>query len=167
MTLRIMSAGVLLVLFAGSSSALAEAPAEPHKAPKKDESKPSAYAVEVMVLHATNTEKGIDPRIGQMPELSKPPFSSYKSYTLLEKLKQPLEKGKPKTQVLPNDRVLRTELLEELPEGRVKLSASINKPGGETFLPLLEVKAQIGQSFIVAGQAYKGGILVLVIRVVR
>jgi hypothetical protein len=32
---------------------------------------------------------------------------------------------------------------------------------------LLEVKAHVGQAFIVAGQSYKKGILVLVIRVVR
>ncbi len=101
-----------------------------------------------------------------MPELSKPPFSSYKSYKFLQKVKQPLEADKPKTLKLPNGRVLKTALLEKLAEGRVKLSASINKPGGKTFLPLLEVKARVGQAFIVAGQAYKGGILVLVVRVV-
>ena len=54
--------------------------------------------------------------------------------------------------------------VEALPENTVRLSASINQPGGKTFLPLLEVKAKLGQPFIVAGQNYKGGILVLVIR---
>jgi hypothetical protein len=32
---------------------------------------------------------------------------------------------------------------------------------------LLEVKAKVGQAFIVAGQSYKGGILVLVVRVLK
>lgn len=132
---------------------------------------PSKQAVrhfaEILVLHATNEKKGIDRRIGEMPELTKPPFSSYDSYTLVDRGRLPLEKGVPKTLVLPNRRVLETKLVELLGGDAVRLSASINQPGGKEFLPLLEVKAKIGQPFIVAGQSYKSGILVLVIRVVR
>jgi hypothetical protein len=124
-----------------------------------------AFSAEVLVLHATNAKKGIDPRIGDMPELKKIPFSSYDSYELLQKVKLPLKKDEPKTFELPNGRVLQTKLVEVLPDGSVRLSASINQPGGKTFLPLLEVKAKVGQAFIVAGQSYKGGILVLVVRV--
>jgi hypothetical protein len=125
------------------------------------------HFADIMVLHATNEKKGIDRRIGEMPELTKPPFSSYDSYTLVDRTKLPLEKGVAKAFVLPNKRVLETKLVEVLASGSVRLSASINQPGGKEFLPLLEVKANIGQPFIVAGQAYKNGILVLVIRVVR
>jgi hypothetical protein len=148
-----------------SPSALADKngpPSAPSAAPVA-----TAYSAEVLVLHATNTDKGIDPRIGAMPELKQPPFSSYKSYELLEKVKQPLKKDDPKTIDLPNGRVLQTKLLDVLPEDTVRISASVNQPGGKTFLPLLEVKAKVGQAFIVAGQPYKGGILVLVIRVVK
>jgi hypothetical protein len=127
----------------------------------------AAYSAEVLVLHATNGDKGIDARIGDMPELKKPPFSSYKSYELLQKVRHPLDKERPRTLELPNGRVLQTKLLEVLPEDNVRFTASINQPGGKTFLPLLEVKAKQGQSFIVAGQGYKGGILVLVIRIVK
>ncbi|HVW24693.1 MAG TPA: hypothetical protein VHC69_04955 [Polyangiaceae bacterium] len=123
------------------------------------------YSAEVLVLHATNTKKGIDPRIGDMPELKKIPFSSYDSYELLQRVRLPLKKDEPKTFDLPNGRVLQTKLVEVLPDGSVRLSASINQPGGKTFLPLLEVKAKVGQAFIVAGQSYKGGILVLVVHV--
>jgi hypothetical protein len=49
----------------------------------------------------------------------------------------------------------------------VTLVASINQPNGKEFLPLLEVKAKVNQSFIVAGQNYKGGMLVLVIKLVK
>jgi hypothetical protein len=125
------------------------------------------HFAEILVLHATNEKKGIDRRIGEMPELTKPPFSSYDSYALVERGRLPLEKGVPKTLTLPNGRVLEAKLLEVLAGGSVRLSASINQPGGKEFLPLLEVKAKIGQPFIVAGQSYKRGILVLVIRVVR
>lgn len=127
----------------------------------------SEYSAEVLVLHATNDGKGIDERVADMPELKKPPFSSYDSYELLKKVRFPLRKEEPKVFKLPNDRVLRTKLLEVVRKDTLRISASINQPGGKTFLPLLEVKAKVGQSFIVAGQNYKSGILVLVIRVVK
>jgi len=150
----------------------AQKPDKPEKAkdPKAKEDKKPAEAelgTEVMVLHATNAGKGIDARIGNMPELKKPPFSSYDSYQLLSKTRLPLTK-EDQTTGLPNGRVLKTKLLEVMPDKEhLRISASINQPKGKTFLPLLEVKAKVGQAFIVAGQSYKGGILVLVIRVVK
>lgn len=180
---RLLPSFVALALFASAMPAVAQAPEKaPAKAPakpvpapdkpKEKEKKPvpvASFSAEVMVLHATNNKKkkGIDPRIGKMPELEKPPFSSYDTYVLLSKTRVPLDKTDKNTS-LPNGRVLRTKLLEILPDSEhVKLSASINQPGGRTFLPLLEVKAKAGQAFIVAGQKHKGGILVLVIRVVK
>jgi hypothetical protein len=124
-------------------------------------------SAEILVLHATNSKKGIDERIGKMPELKKPPFSAYDSYELLSKTRVALKKDDPKTLKLPNGRVLQTRLLDVLPKEYLRISASINQPGGKDFLPLLEVKAKVGQAFIVAGQSYKNGILVLVIRVVK
>jgi hypothetical protein len=44
------------------------------------------------------------------------------------------------------------------------ISASIQEPGGKTFLPLLEVNAKAGETFFVAGQKHKGGILVIGIK---
>jgi hypothetical protein len=159
---RVLGALLLAALsvFAGGP-ARAEAPKAPAPAAATE------FNTEVLVLHATNGDKGIDARIGDMPELKKPPFSSFKSYELLQKVKIPLRKEDPKTFELPNGRVLQTKLVEVLPDDTVRLSASINQPGGKTFLPLLEVKAKLGQQFIVAGQSYKGGILVLVVRVVK
>lgn len=137
------------------------------KAPADKKPAEPEYATEVMVLHATNSKKGIDSRIGNMEELKKPPFSSYDSYELLDKVRLPLTK-EDKTMTLPNGRVLKTKLLEVLKDKEhLRLSASINQPKGKTFLPLLEVKAKVGQTFIVAGQSYKGGILVLVFRVTK
>jgi hypothetical protein len=127
----------------------------------------SAFFADVMVLHATNSKKGVDARIGNMPELAKPPFSSYDSYELLERKRLPLEQKAPSTLTLPNGRVLRTQLLQIISKDALKFSASINQPNGKEFLPLLEVRAKLDQAFIVAGQSHKQGILVLVIRVVR
>lgn len=146
-----------------------EKPTAPAKGKGKEKPTPAEpqYATEVLVLHATNSGKGIDPRVGDMAELKKPPFSSYDSYELVSKHNLPLVRDDPKTLELPNKRVLQTRLLEVLPKEQLRISASINKPRGKTFLPLLEVKAKPGQTFIVAGQSYKDGILVLVIRVVK
>ena len=163
-----LALGLLIALPAGAQG---KAPAD--KAPAADkgktkrEAEQAKYHAEVLVLHATNSGKGIDKNIGDMPELKKPPFSSYDSYELLSRNKLQLVKDDPKTLELPNRRVLKTKLLEILPKEQLRISASINQPKGKTFLPLLEVKAKVGQSLIVAGQSYKGGILVLVIRVVK
>ena len=48
---------------------------------------------------------------------------------------------------------------------RYLVTASIQKPDGNTFLPLLEVKAKPGEPFFVVGQTYKGGTVVIGIKV--
>lgn len=135
-------------------------------APKPEKEAPGP-SVELFVLHATHGKPELDPRLSDLDELKKPPFSSYERYRLIDRAKLPLVKGAPKTRRLPNGRVLRTELAGMLDADVVRLVASINQPGAADFLPLLEVKAKIGQRFIVAGQRYQRGILVLVLRVVR
>ncbi|MEB2311142.1 MAG: hypothetical protein OZ921_03360 [Sorangiineae bacterium] len=170
-SLLIALSAVAAPSFAGAAPEPAAPPADSRggadsgASPKPEPKAP--VAVEVTVLHATNSKRGIDKRIGDMPELKKPPFSSYDSYELLSRERLPLVKGDAKDLRLPNGRVLQSKLLEILPKDTFRISASINKPGGKTFLPLLEVKAHLGQAFIVAGQSYKNGILVLVIRVTR
>jgi hypothetical protein len=179
-------AGMLLALASLSAAASASnadaldapkpgASGAPVKPPPLPSAKPGGsaapavaeYFAEISVLHATNSKKGIDRRIGEMPELKKPPFSAYDSYALLQHVRLPLAKNQAKKLKLVNERVLETKLLDILSKDQVRLAASINQPGGEDFLPLLEVKAQVGQAFIVAGQSHKNGILVLVIRIVK
>lgn len=128
---------------------------------------PATLYAEVLVLHATNTGRGIDARIGRMPELGKPPFSAYSTYTLLERARLPLLIKTAKQLALPNGTVLETELRERVSADEVRISAAVTRPKGREVLPLLEVKARIGQRFVVAGQSHKQGILVLVIRPVR
>ncbi len=127
--------------------------------------------VELIVLHATNDGSGIDPKIGKMPELGKPPFSSYNSYKLLDRTTQKSSKTTQIAYKLPTGRdlqVLLKDVIEPKKQGEAKrfvMSASIQKPGGNTFLPLLEVNAKAGETFFVAGQNYKGGVLVIGIKV--
>ncbi len=132
---------------------------------------PASVSAEVIILHATNDGTGIDPKIGKMPALSQPPFSSYNSYKLLERVKLPLSKGKSSTTKLPTGRDLMVSLKDVLAAKkkgeavRYVVTASIQKPDGNSFLPLLEVNAKAGEPFFVAGQKYKGGILVIGVKV--
>jgi hypothetical protein len=116
----------------------------------------------LMVLLATQADGGaIDPAIGPMPQLAKPPFSAYNSYKLLEKASLHLEQGKPVTQALPNGRTLQVTLVEAKGEKRYRVAAAINQANGQAFVKLMEVTAVVGEPFFVAGQAYQGGTLVL------
>jgi hypothetical protein len=132
---------------------------------------PASVNMEVIVLHGTNDGSGIDPKIGKIPELSKPPFSSYNSYKLLDRPKVAVQKGKETKIKLPNDREMAIELKDIVAPKkkdevtRYVVKTSIQKPGGNTFLPLLELNAKAGEWFFVAGQTYKGGILVIGVKV--
>lgn len=123
--------------------------------------------IEVSVLHGSHEQKEADPRIGNMPELSQGPFAKYASYQLLSRAQLKLSRGGKRQLKLPNGRLLQTRLEDILPDGSSRLVASINRPDASDFLALLEVKARPGQAFIVAGQSYKRGILVLVFKVLR
>ena len=130
---------------------------------------PANVKADVMVLHATNVDGGvvIDPRIGELPALRKPPFSAFNSYKLLSQnavavSKDP--KDPPATTTLPNGRVLQIAL-REVKDNRYRVATSISDPSGKSFLPLLEVTAPAGEPFFVAGQSYNGGMLVVGIKI--
>jgi len=178
---RIARGVVFGVALVGASTAIAAG--EPKPAAPKPRAVASASAsasasaqvvaqvpAEIMVLHATNTDGGIDPSIGSLPQLKRPPFSAYNTYRLLGRHAITLTTARPDSTTLPNGRVLRTALKGALADGKYRVSASISRPQGdkakeETFLPLLEVTATSGETFFVAGQSYRGGILVVGIRV--
>src|SRR5690349_1607533 len=130
---------------ARSPGGISEKPAP--DAPEKLET-----VLEVSVLHGTREAKDPDARIGNMPELREGPFAKYPSYELLKRAQLRLSRGDKRQLKLPNGRLLEARLEERLPDGSSRLVASINRPGASDFLPLLEVKAKPGQSFIVAGQ---------------
>ncbi len=169
-----LGAGVALALGVGLVTAAPEARAEGQRAHPQQtnpDQKNAKYSVEVMVVHATRSkekkpgqEPVIDERIGDLPQLLEEPFSLYDRFDWLAEQTLPLRKSEPQSLELPNQRVLRLALIEELSD-TVRFSASINRPGGKDFLPLLSVKAQPGKVFIVAGQKYKNGVLVLVLQV--
>lgn len=140
------------------------------KDPKPPAAAPASVAAEVIVLLATNDNSGIDPKIGKMPQLGKPPFSAYNSYKLLDREKLSLAKGQPTTTKLPGGSDLMVTMKDEIAgkAGEPKkyvVSASIRKGQGASFLPLLEVNAKPGDIFFVAGQKHEGGVLVIGINI--
>jgi hypothetical protein len=136
-------------------------PPAPPAAPKA----PAALIVnaEVMVLHATMVPGAgsIDPAIGKMPQLQKPPFSVFNTYRLLDKKVIPLELGKTGPYTLPNGRVLQVTFANPTQDKRFHIQVAINQPGGNAYLKLLELTAGANETFFVAGQPYKDGVLVL------
>lgn len=124
---------------------------------------PTSVKAEVMVLHATQQPGAgsIDPQIGNLPQLKRPPFSAYNTYKLVTRKDLTLEKGKPQTETLVNGRVLQVTWNELTQDKRYKIAAHINQPNGKEFLRLLEVNAAANETFFVAGQSYQGGILVI------
>ena len=170
---------LLLTVVLGASCSLALSPhasakPKPSSVQAPSSAKPTEAApakqetvIEVSVLHGTHDQKDTDARIGSMPELKQGPFAKYASYQLLSRFELKLSRGDKRQAKLPNGRLLQTRLEDILPDGSSRLVASINRPDASDFLPLLEVKARPGQAFIVAGQSYKRGILVLVFKVLR
>ncbi len=160
-------------VLAASVPGLAHAGDPPAPSASSGTAATASAKIDVMMLHATAEEPGsIDPRIdeghprGQGPsaQLTKPPFSAYKTYRLKDRKALVLEKGKPTSTTLPNGRTLQVTLSDvvvDKGEKRYRLSASISQPSGPAYLPLLEVTASPGKTFFVAGQAYDKGSLVL------
>ena len=125
---------------------------------------PATVNAEVMVMHATQVAGpgSIDEKIGNLPQLRKPPFSSYNTYKLLDRKTLAVQKGQPASYQLPNARTLQVSL-NDVKEKRYHVSASISQPDGKAFLKLLEVAAAPNEPFFVAGQTFQGGSLVIAI----
>src|SRR6186713_1501887 len=108
-------AALTLPAYAGNDKPAApSASTAPAPAPSARPGAEQPLVAEVLILHATNEQKGIDPRIGKLPELAKPPFSNYDSYQVVDRARLPLKKDAPQNQKLPNGRTLQVRLLDEL-----------------------------------------------------
>ena len=100
-------AAVAAMMFA--APALAQQPTPP---PAREQSAPDVATAHIIVLHATNDGKGIDPSIGKLPQLKQPPFSSYDSYKLLAKKNLGLKVDEVAEASLPGDSKLKLKLLD-------------------------------------------------------
>jgi hypothetical protein len=170
-SLLAVAVGSLVVAFPADSRAETPVP-PPSTAPSAIPPAPPAAVVvnaEVMVLHATlvDTSGFIDPAIGSLPQLRKPPLSAYNTYKLLDKRALPIQMGRSATYTLANGRVLQLTFIEPTPQNGFHVKAAINQPGGNAYLKQLELTAKPNEPFFLAGQQYKGGVLVLAITLRR
>jgi hypothetical protein len=135
-----------------------------------DDPKPAApkgaetVASEVIVILAREAEGSVDPSLASIKALKQPPFNAFKSMKILSRTAVSLSTEASSVD-LPNGRRLQLTLLERRPDGRTKVQVSINKPGQQDYLPLLQVIASAGEPFFVAGQKHEGGTLVIGVRV--
>ncbi len=151
----LVAVGALLTTAGGVRADAPPTPAPPKQAP-------AAVLVnaEVVVLHAT-TVPGPGSVPPGMPQLTKPPFSVFNTYRVLDKKIIPLQVGATGPFTLPNTRVLQVTFVNQTPDKRFHIQVAINQPGGNAYLKLLEVTAGPNETFFVAGQPYKDGVLVL------
>jgi len=129
-----------------------------------------SVGVTVFVIHATNSRKGIDTDLEDYPELTRPPFSAYKSYQLLNKTSFTLDGTGSKIK-LPDGGVFALRYLSKSGHKHL-LQASITKKNGKKFLPSARLKVKNGQTFFIAGQTHNDaehgkGIIVLGISLAR
>jgi hypothetical protein len=144
----------------GGAVAWADAPPAPPPPPAKAAAAALVVNAEVVVLHAT-TVPGPGSVPQGMPQLTKPPFSVFNTYRILDKKIIPLPVGNTGPYTLPNNRVLQVTFVNQTPDKRLHIRVAINQPGGNAYLKLLEVTAGPNETFFVAGQPYNGGVLVL------
>lgn len=161
--MKFVAAISALAIALGGLAPAAFAQPAPQPAPSQAPAIASIKA-EVIILHATNEGKGIDAHIPDLPQLKKPPFSAYDTYTLVGRPVLALDRGKTASQKLPNDGRFEATFKDVSADGqKVVIGAALFQPDGAKFVEM-SVTSAPGGVFFVAGPAYKGGILVLAIR---
>ena len=120
---------------------------------------------EVLVVLAKEEKGKIDPQLADLPALRRAPFNAFRTMEILSRPQVRLVPGKDTLVNLPNGRRVKLTLQQVLADGRYRMKVSINRPDKADYLPLLQVIASPGDPFFVAGQSYKGGTLVVGVRV--
>ena len=126
-----------------------------------------AVQAEVVVILAKEEAGSVDPSLANVSALQRPPFNTFRSMQVLSRPRVTLHADQDADIALPNGRRLRIRVQQVLPDGRLRVRVSINRPNQEDYLPLLQVLAAPGDPFFVAGQAHEGGTLVIGITLAR
>jgi hypothetical protein len=126
--------------------------------------------LEIVMLYAKSDASSKTVRMGpgvpQLPQLSQAPFSAYNTFTLEGQatltLAEPKPddpwKGKPSaTYALANGKPMRVAAIEQLPDRRWHMGATIGKDSPD----VVRWDAPVGETVFIAGQSYKDGILVV------
>ncbi len=150
--------GLFLAALLGAGGLL---PAEALAGPGTSEARPasSKARITVHVVHATDSETGIDPRL--QPLAGQFRYLKYKGYRLLSTQNIDLAVGAEETVTIEGDRKLGVALVS-LDESRARVRVEIDGKKGK----LIDTTVTINRdgTFIVAGPAYKDGILILPLR---
>ena len=117
-------------------------------------------------MHGLQRKGTIDPRLASLRrQLSKPPFSSFKTIALLESKELTVVRGKVARTKLPTKKILRLTFKERLlsakKEVRLRMHLSITPPRALGFLPGTLFSIANGGTLLVAGDRYSGGTLVV------
>lgn len=120
---------------------------------------------EVLVVLASEQPGVVDANLAQEPALRQPPFNTFRTMRLLERHPVRVSTTRPMVVALPNGRNLQIALVRMLPNGRLQVRVSINRPDKNDYLQGVVVETSPGVPFFIAGQAYQGGTLVIGVRV--
>lgn len=130
---------------------------------------PAAIAGEIIVLHGTKDGTGIDPKIGNIPALAKPPMSSFNGIKLLSRTNAKLELSKAVPLKLPSGDELTLVYKEAKPGAapRFVVLLSVQSAAGKVVVPKVEYNAKPGDWFflVLGGQTYQGGSLAIGMKV--
>jgi hypothetical protein len=121
---------------------------------------PVRVSAEVIVLLATQADgaRSIDPAIGALPQLSKPPFNAYSQWKQIDRKTVSLERAKSTTFSVANGRTLQLTYSELAADKRYRVAAAMLREDGSA-LQKVNVVAAPQEPFFLAGQKYQGGTL--------
>ncbi|MEI7894399.1 MAG: hypothetical protein WCI05_14990 [Myxococcales bacterium] len=110
----------------------------------------------VLVLLGSKTDAGaIDPKIGILPQLNRPPLNTYNTYRLLGRGDGPLETGRPLTVSVAGGARCALSLLETK-EQRFHFRAEIAAPNNESRI---DVTTGPGEYVFIGGKTFGDGAL--------
>jgi hypothetical protein len=131
---------------------------------------PASVNADVMSLHASTTGKKIDPKIGKLPQLKKPPFSQFPSWKLLAKTRLLLAKGAGQSYAVANGSTVTITYKDVVPPAkagdpvRYAVTATVKKSDGSTP-PATVVTALVGEAFFVSAGQYQTGVIMVAVKI--
>lgn len=124
-----------------------------------DDKVPSKVEVTVLVVHATDSETGVDPRLASLASSFR--YFKYNGYRLLSQHAEDLAVNGAGTYLIEGGRKLKVTLLS-MDTARARLHVEMSNDQGK----VLDTTVNINRdgTFIISGPKYKDGILMLPLR---
>lgn len=153
---------LLIPLLAAVAASAEPASAQDRRPPAgQQQARPAAgrVAVQISVVHATDSESGIDPRLQALASSFR--YFKYKGYRLLSTQDADVAVGEDHSFPIEGGRRLKVTLISK-DDSRARVRVEMSGSDGK----LLDTTVSInrGGTFIVAGPKFKDGILMLPVR---